>query len=109
MNLSFAKPHIRRSTNQRNTKATLGQGKLVASSAGSAWVAGKNRARKPASSSIVSQGKISAAGSSESQSSQATACAQNAYGPPYTQKAPAATPSHGITVSARSLLANQST
>jgi hypothetical protein len=71
MNLTLAKPNIRRSTNQRNMKATLGHGSALASKLGRGWAAGKNKVMKPASCSIVSHGKIKEAGSSDSHSSQA--------------------------------------
>src|ERR1700712_5184137 len=66
-NLSLAKPNINRITSQRNANATSGSGSALAFQSGSAFAAGKKKARKPASWSSVSQGKNNARASSESQ------------------------------------------
>jgi hypothetical protein len=57
MNLSFAKPIIKRITSQRNVNATSGSGSALVVSSGNTRASGTNSTRKPASCSSVSQGK----------------------------------------------------
>ena len=75
MNLTLPKPSISRSTSQRNMNATEGSGSALACRLGSASGMGRNSTKKPTSCSMVSQGKISPRGSSESQIIQASSSA----------------------------------